>query len=176
MRMFRVLLVAIISVSAYGEVVSSSANGFSVKQVRTMSTSPAKAFAAIVRVQSWWSSEHTYSGNASNLSIEPRAGGCFCEKLPDGGVQHMTVVYVQQNQRLVLSGGLGPLQTSGLAGAMTIEVKPAGDKTQFGLVYNAGGYFAGNMAELAAGVDQVLGAQVDRLTRLAETGSADPKK
>jgi hypothetical protein len=55
---------------------------------------------------------HTFSGNAHNLSIEEKAMGCFCEKLPDGGgVSHMEVVYFAPGKTLRLSGALGPLNT-----------------------------------------------------------------
>ena len=42
----------------------------------------------------WWNPEHSYSGVAANFSIDARAGGCFCERLKDGSVAHMTVVFV----------------------------------------------------------------------------------
>ena len=42
----------------------------------------------------WWDPSHTWSGSAKNLTFEPKAGGCFCEKLADGGsVQHGRVIY-----------------------------------------------------------------------------------
>ena len=52
--------------------------------------------------------------DAKNLSIDARPGGCFCEKLPNGGgVEHARVVYVAPREVLRLSGALGPLQGVG---------------------------------------------------------------
>jgi hypothetical protein len=79
----------------------------------------------------WWDREHTYSGDAKNLSIDPRPGGCFCEALPPhgGGVQHAMVVLAIPGKTLRMVGGLGPLQESGLAGALTFEFADRGAGT-----------------------------------------------
>jgi uncharacterized protein YndB with AHSA1/START domain len=175
-NLFIITTLLVFTSAAHAEVVSSAQNGFSVRYVRNVHAAPAAAYAAFLHVESWWSSEHTYSGSASNLSLEPRAGGCFCEKLRDGGVVHMTVSYLEQNRRVVLSGALGPLQTAGLAGAMTITFKSAGDGTEVSIVYVVGGFYPGGFAEIAPGVDKVLSEQADRLQRLIDTGSADVKK
>ena len=47
---------------------------------------------------------------AANLSLDAAPGGCFCERLPNGGgVEHMRVTYVEPGKRIVLTGSLGPL-------------------------------------------------------------------
>ncbi len=61
----------------------------------------------------WWDPAHTFSGQAANLTIDPRAGGCFCETLTTGSVQHMIVSHIDAPRMLVLQGGLGPLGTHG---------------------------------------------------------------
>src|ERR1700757_2805468 len=61
-------------------------NGFLVKLEVSVNSPAAKVYDAIIgQVGSWWNPEHTYSHDARNLSIDPRPGGCFCEKLPNGG-------------------------------------------------------------------------------------------
>ena len=61
-------------------------NGFLVKFEVSVNAPVAKVYDALVgQIGSWWDSEHTYSGDAKNLSIDARPGGCFCEKLPNGG-------------------------------------------------------------------------------------------
>jgi uncharacterized protein YndB with AHSA1/START domain len=127
--------------------------------------------ALITRVGSWWSSEHSWSGDARNLSIDARPGGCFCERLPGGGgVEHMRVVFVQPDKMIRMSGALGPLQTSGLAGSMTWSLAPADGGTKLTLVYNVGGYMDGGFEGIAPAVDGVLSEQVDRLKTFVETG------
>ena len=158
------------------EVVELSANTMKIKQVRTVNATPAKVWKAFLEVNHWWSSDHTFSGDAANLHLDARPGGCWCETLPDGGgAQHLTVVYVAPNKRMTLSGGLGPLQTAGVAGALTFQIVPKGDSTEIDIIYSVGGYYTGGLNAVAPAVDGVLGEQLDRLQRLIETGSADAK-
>ena len=61
-------------------------NGFLLKLELNVNAPAAKVYDALVgQIGSWWYPEHTYSGDAKNLSIDARPGGCFCEKLPNGG-------------------------------------------------------------------------------------------
>ena len=49
--------------------------------------------------------------------MELHAGGCFCERLKDGGsVQLLQVVYAAPGEGLRLRGALGPLQTEASTG------------------------------------------------------------
>jgi hypothetical protein len=128
-------------------------------------------------VGDWWNSMHTFSGGAHNLSIEDKAMGCFCEKLPGGGsVRHMVVVYADPGKKLVLSGALGPLQSIAATGSMTIQLAPAGGATKLTVGYAVTGYLAAGMNTWAAPVDSVLTEQFTRLKSLIETGKADTNK
>jgi len=149
-----------------------AANGFSVRHERVVQAPTSRVYEALIgQVGTWWNPQHTYSGDSKNLSIDVRPGGCFCERLPNGGVEHMRVVYIKANEMLRLSGGLGPLQGAGLAGSMTWRVTPVDTGTKLELVYNVGGFMAGGFEAIAPAVEQVLGEQVDRLKRFVETGS-----
>lgn len=162
---------------AHAAVVETSANSLQVRHTLTLAAKPEKVWQSLLHVETWWSSEHTYSGSAANLRIEPRAGGCFCETLPDGGgVVHMTVVSLRPNAQLTLTGALGPLQTSGVAGAMTFTIAPAASGSTLTMTYNVGGYFAGGLDKLAGPVDAMLGQQMQRLQRVVETGKAEGAK
>jgi uncharacterized protein YndB with AHSA1/START domain len=147
-------------------------NGFLVKLEANVSAPKAKVYDALVgQVGSWWNPEHTYSHDAKNLSIDPRPGGCFCEKLPNGGgVEHLRVVYVAPREVLRLSGGLGPLQASGVAGSMTWKLTGDGDNTRVQLSYSVGGLIDGGFDKIAPAVENVLNEQLDRLKLFAETG------
>ncbi|HEX2493499.1 MAG TPA: hypothetical protein VHK24_06950, partial [Steroidobacter sp.] len=37
--------------------------------------------AALADIAKWWDPEHTYSGDARNLTLDTQVRGCFCEKL-----------------------------------------------------------------------------------------------
>ena len=147
-------------------------NGFLVKFDVNVNAPVAKVYDALVgQVGSWWNPEHTYSHDAKNLSIDPRPGGCFCEKLPNGGgVEHLRVVYVAPPEVLRLSGGLGPLQASGVAGSMTWKLTGDGDHTRIQLSYSVGGFIDGGFEKMAPLVENVLRQQLDRLKQFAETG------
>jgi hypothetical protein len=100
-------------------------------------------------------------------------GGCFCEALADGGgVEHLIVVFVAPNQRITLRGALGPLQTTGVAGAMSFSFTPKAAGTEIVLVYNVGGYYPNGLQSVAGGVNEVLQQQMRRLKNLVETGNA----
>jgi uncharacterized protein YndB with AHSA1/START domain len=151
-------------------VVTLAATGFLVRHEVAVAAPPAKVYEALVgKAGSWWSPRHTYSGDAANLSIDARAGGCFCEKLKDGGsVEHMRVVFVAPNSAVRMSGALGPLQAHGLAGSLTWRLVPAGDATTLSVTYSVGGFMDGGFEKIAPAVDGVLGDQVQRLKSYAE--------
>src|ERR1022692_2167999 len=99
-------------------VADSASNGFTIKITLNLKAAPAEVYKKILRVGDWWNSQHTFSGDAHNLSIEEKAMGCFCEKLPNqGAVRHMEVVFFAPGKTLVLSGGLGPLQSLAATGS-----------------------------------------------------------
>lgn len=158
-------------ISARAEVVEASAAAMQIRHVVEIGAPPARVFRTFLAINRWWSDEHTYSGSAANLSLRAAPGGCFCERLPQGGgVVHMTVVNVAPNQRITLSGALGPLQTAGVAGALTVSLAPKDAGTEITLVYNVGGYYPSGLSSVAAGVDRVLQEQLERLKRQVETG------
>jgi uncharacterized protein YndB with AHSA1/START domain len=128
---------------------------------------PERVFANIGQVARWWNPEHSYSGKAENLSLQLRAGGCFCETLPNnGGVEHMRVSYVDPGKRVLLTGALGPLLYQAVSGVMDIQLKPLGTRTEISLSYKAAGFADANADQLAAPVDRVLGEQIARLAAL----------
>src|SRR5271169_5896959 len=110
---------------AAAEVRSVTPNGFEVITIATIAAPADRVYAALGEVGRWWSPAHTFSRDAANLSMELRAGGCFCERLKDGGsVQHLQVVYAAPGQGLRLRGALGPLQTEGVEGTLGWTLKP----------------------------------------------------
>ena len=156
---------------ALADVVDAGANGFSVKIAAEVNAPPASVFRALSeQIGRWWDPAHTFSGQAANLTIDLRAGGCFCEKVPTGSVQHMVVSHLEAPRMLILQGGLGPLGTLGVAGAMTWTLEARNGRTELQMVYNVGGYMQGGFTQLAPVVDGVLATQVRRLKVYVETG------
>ena len=155
------------------EVANAGESGFLLRESAILSVPPGKAYAAMLEVGKWWSADHTYSGDAANLSIEAKPGGCWCERLPSGGgVQHMTVVFLMPGKEARLAGGLGPLQSMGVAGSMDWKFDPAEKGSRVELLYAVGGYAGAGpgFKDIAPGVESVLKAQFERYKRYAETG------
>lgn len=153
---------------AGAEVLDSGPAGFSVRTVVQVARPASAVYSAVTRIGEWWNGSHTWSGDAKNLSLEARPGGCLCEHLPGGGVQHMTVVYADQGKVLRLSGGLGPLQPMAVTGVWSWTFTEANGVTTIEATYVVGGYSKNGLAGLAAVVDQVTGEQVGRLKAYAE--------
>jgi uncharacterized protein YndB with AHSA1/START domain len=155
------------------DVAGAGSSGFEVREQVHIAAPAAAVYAALIAPNRWWDPKHTYSGDSARLSLDARAGGCWCEALPDGGsVQHMTVVFVAPGKALRLHGALGPLQAMGAAGSMTVSIVPAGTGSDLSLIYAVGGYSKDGFETLSKAVDSVLSSQVARLQRLVETGSA----
>ncbi|HWW83644.1 MAG TPA: SRPBCC domain-containing protein, partial [Vicinamibacterales bacterium] len=155
------VLGAILASPAHGEVVESTDSGFLVRHTAGINGSATKVYAALTEgVGNWWDKVHTWSHDSHNLRLDPKPGGCFCERLPDGGgVQHMTVVYASPGKLLRLSGALGPMQDSGLAGSLTWTLTEARGATNVELTYSVGGFRAGGLRGMAPAVDGVLRGQ-----------------
>jgi hypothetical protein len=172
------VLAAILScaTTASAEVVAVGGSGFQVVQKAHVAGTAAALYEALLAPNRWWESTHTYSGDARRLTLDARAGGCWCETLPDGGsAQHMIVTYVSPGKALRLRGALGPLQAMGVDGSLTMTVARVEGGADLTLTYAVGGYSREGFEDIAKGVDAVLGRQVARLRMLVETGSAESK-
>jgi uncharacterized protein YndB with AHSA1/START domain len=166
------ILCAILTSPLRGEVIESTAAGFLVRHTAAINAPPATVYAALTDgVGGWWDPAHTFSHDARNLSVDAKPGGCFCERLPDGGgVEHMRVVYASPGKLLRLTGAIGPLQEAALAGTMTWNLLSAGGVTTVELTYAVGGFRAGGFRDLPTVVDGVLRGQLARLKARVETG------
>jgi hypothetical protein len=168
------LLTVCLTGTAAADVTSSAAGGFTVEHEHIVAADREVAYtAAVKQVSSWWNSDHTITGDASRLSLDPRVMGCFCETLDDGAVAHLVVTFVNRNVILRLSGGLGPLGLMGVAGNMTWEFFDTDSGgTRIKWTYAVGGFREGGLDSMAAPVDAVLGDALSRLGRFIETGHA----
>lgn len=144
--------------------------GFHIRHTASVTLAPGEAYRRLLEIGRWWSSEHSYSGDARNLSLRVRPDGCFCEKLPDGGfVVHMRIGYARPGETLRLIGGLGPLQELGVYGALTFSFKATGTGTVLQVDYRASGADGSRLDQLAPVVDAVLGEQVKRYAAYADS-------
>lgn len=154
---------------AQAEVKDAAPGGFTVENTMVVPVDAATAWSALVgEVDAWWPKDHSWWGSDSTLSIEPRAGGCFCEIAGDRQAQHMAVTFVEPGKLLRMTGGLGPLQGMGLHGALEFRLEPvegeaAPPSTRITMYYRAGGYSPDDLSAFAPVVDKVQGQQLGGL-------------
>lgn len=165
---------------AAAAVKDAAANGFTVENEQTVAVAPNAAWTALVEdIDLWWPKDHTWWGQDSRLSLQPRAGGCFCEIGRDGRRQalHMTVSFVDPGKTLRLLGGLGPLQGMGLHGALEFKLSATADGgTRIVMTYRAGGYTPEDLSKFVAVVDRVQGLQLRGLGDYLRRSAAGPAR
>ena len=164
-RLVFAALLYMASPAVYSEVTAAGDNGFSVHHTITLDVGPAEAYRVITdEVGSWWIADHTWSGDSANLSIDARGGGCFCERLADGGsMQHMQVTWAQPGKELRMTGGLGPLQMMGVHGGMQWLLKATEKGSILEYNYVVSGFSPDGLGGLAPIVDAVQGQQLEAL-------------
>ena len=162
---------------AAADVASSSSSSFVIQAEADVAAAPEHVWRALPRIDRWWNSSHTYSGDARRLSLAPRAGGCWCERWASGqSVEHGRVVLVMEHEgvrTLRILGGVGPLQELGVSGVLTFTVAPDPAGAKITMVYRVAGDPGLELAALAPLVDAVLMEQFGRLARFSASGSPD---
>ncbi len=169
---------------AAAEVAAVSEAGFMIRIEAETPASKDDAWRALIAPGKWWSSAHTYSGDAANMYLDAQASGCFCEKLPKpadapegqriGSVEHMHVVYADPPQGVLrMKGGLGPLQAESVNGTLTMTVRTIPAGSQLTWEYVVGGFMRMKNEDLAPAVDKVLSEQLERLTAHLSPPAAD---
>lgn len=148
-----------------------SATGFRITHEVSTAAAPEQVWKALGRIGRWWDPEHTWSGDARNMQIELKAGGCFCETWRDQSVEHTRVIWAHRNNRLRMLGAFGPLQEWGVTGVAEFVIKASDSGSTIRFSYNVSGDARFKLDGVAPIVDQVLGTQVHRLASYAATGS-----
>ena len=158
------------------EVVAADENQFVTRNEAVVEASTKDTWLALISPARWWSSEHTWSADAANLTLTPQAGGCFCEKIPEvedadritleGSVEHMRVIQAYPEVALRMSGALGPLQSEPVTGILTIAISEADNGTRIVWEYNVGGSMRYPVPVISTAVDGVMTLQLTRLSEL----------
>ena len=159
------LLCCVLAVSAApaeAAVESSSPSGFSIRHELVLEASPEVAWKAIARPGEWWPKDHTWSGDASKLSLELTAGGCFCERwaATGGSAMHARVLIVRERELLRMDAPLGPLQELGVSAVLSVSLAADGDqRTRAIVTFRVSGDPSHGLDKLAPVVDRVVGQQ-----------------
>lgn len=174
--MLAALALAFIASPARAEVASATPSAFLIQAEAEVAASPDEVWRDLARIERWWSDAHTYSGDASHLRLNARAGGCWCERWDGQSVEHARVVLVMEHEgvrTLRTVGGLGPLQEMGVTGVLTFSVAPHANGAKLTMTYRVTGDASLNLDRVAAPVDSVLMEQFGRLSRYTASGSPD---
>ena len=179
MRAFKSLVgVAALGLATPGmaDVEAVGEQGFITRDVATIAATPRQVWLALIKPAEWWSDDHTWSGDADNLSLVPQAGGCFCETIPEvedadritleGSVEHMRVVQAYPESALRMRGALGPLQSEPVMGVLTIAISSVDAGTRIVWEYNVGGRMRYEVPVISKAVDGVMTQQLDGLAAL----------
>jgi len=172
-RLIWMLIGFTLALPVNAEVKQSAADSMLI-EINAKIAAPASAvYDAIVHIERWWSSEHTYSGDAKNLSMSAEPGGCFCERWKDSAVEHGRVVMALRNQTVRLVAPLGPLQARAVNAVLTFQLTFAEGATSLAVSYRVNGSSASALDKSAAAVDGVLTEAAQRLKRLIEAGKPE---
>jgi uncharacterized protein YndB with AHSA1/START domain len=165
---------ALSATAASAAVTDFAPNAFELTETAHIAAPRDKVYAALITPSRWWSSAHSFSGNAANFTFDARAGGCWCETLPNGGsAEHFVVVDAEPGQTLRLRGAMGPFQALPVESVMTWTLKDSGNGADITLVFAVSGYLKGGFEKISHVADAVFAEQVGRLQHFVETGSPE---
>lgn len=174
--MIRAASLASLAVAAaplHAEVVETTADRFVTRDTASVKATPLATWLALTKPGEWWNSQHSWSGDAKNMTLTPQGGGCFCERIPvgdsgnssamEGSARHAEVLQAFPMKVLRMRGGFGPLQGEPANGVLTITLKEVPGGTRILWEYNVGGPMRYKIAEIAPAVDGVMTEQLKRL-------------
>jgi uncharacterized protein YndB with AHSA1/START domain len=164
-RLIATALIIAIPIISKAEVQAIVDTGFILENKIQVSTDPTTTWQAFIEeVDNWWPKDHSWWLEEGTFSIEPYAGGCFCERASDGrSAEHMHIAFVDPGKALRMTGGLGPLQGMGMFGALTFTFTETDTGTDVTMVYQVNGFNSDGFQQLAPIVDTVQGMQLGGL-------------
>ncbi len=161
-----VTMFLIVSTSVFADIVEASPDHYVLKHEASSVLPPAAMWERLIDPASWWHPEHSYSGDAKNLSLDVQAGGLWREEWSGGSVTHGEVVFVNPGKQLRLDAPFGPLQAIGAKTIWTITIEPDGDGSKVIFDEISHGVAASKLDELAPAVDFVKREAIRRLSNV----------
>lgn len=155
------------SAVAQAKVVITSDNNFIIEHEVVVPINALDSYRLLGKPSLWWNSGHTWSGDARNMSLQLKAGGCFCETWKSNSVMHAQVITAQPGAALRMQGALGPLQDMAVTAVLTFSLKQEQSGTRVQLRYRVRGIDSHQLAGLDAAVDSVLGEQLEGFRKAA---------
>lgn len=171
-RIFATALFAVLPLAAGAEVKFAQADAMLIEHRFTIAAPASKAWETLVHPERYWPADHTWSGKRESLSIDPVAGGCYCERWDGGSAVHGRVVMAVPGKTLTLNAALGPFLEMAISGILAIKLDEKDSVTTAVVTYRVSGDVEHKLDQLAPIVDQVLGMQFGNFAALAnQTGT-----
>lgn len=168
-RMAAGLLVStLMAGAAFGEVVASAPDGFVIQAKGEVALDRDTAWARLLQISLWWPDDHTWSGNAEALYIDPVVGGCWCELWPGGEVEHGRVIHIRTRDIMRFNAPLGPLQGMGVSSVVTFTLGDGATDGTTSMVADmvVNGSSLSKLDQIAPVVDRVFSGQVGGFLKL----------
>ena len=149
---------------AQAEIVSAAPDHYTLRHEIMSPQSPEVIWERLINPETWWSPDHTYSGDARNLSLQNFAGGYWREDWDRSSVIHGTVQTILDGEMLRLDAPFGPLQGLGVQVTWTITLEAAEDGgTRIVFDEVANGSSESGLDQIAPAVDYVKQEAIKRL-------------
>lgn len=173
-RLIRSVLVLVLAVGvaapALATIKQSSPDGFLMEWSDTIAAPPERVYGALLQWGQWWNAEHSYSGAASNFTLDPHAGGCLCERWGQASVEHGRVLMAMPDQLLRLEAPFGPLQGQAVRAILTFRLEPVATGTLLTTTFRVSGGSQSALDRSAPPVHAVMSEGWQRLARFVVTG------
>jgi uncharacterized protein YndB with AHSA1/START domain len=164
----------LLPLAAVAEVKQSADDGAFIEQRFQVSASPDVAWSALTHPERWWPSDHTWSGNATNMRLRAEAGACFCENWGENSVEHGRVIMAVPGKLLRISGALGPLQEMAVTGVLSIQLAAKDGGTEATVTYRLSGDVSQKLDAFISVVDKVVGQQFGSFASYASNPATKP--
>lgn len=153
--------------SVQAKVTATSESHFVVEHEVAVPLDAQSSYRLLGKPSQWWNSGHTWSGDAKNMSMQLKAGACFCEIWQGNSVMHAQVITARPGELLRLQGALGPLQDMAVNAVLTFTLKKEQAGTKVLMSYRVNGNASNNLSAIAPIVDKVMGEQLEGFRKAA---------
>ena len=123
-------LLSVVLGVARAEVVAASEQHYVLRHEAVSARAVDEMWERLVHPETWWHPDHTYSGDAKNLSLDAQAGGLWKEEWSGGSVAHGRVLTVEDGKVLRMDAPFGPLQQLGAYTVWTITLSAVEEGTK----------------------------------------------
>ena len=153
--------------AASAEIITASPDHYTLRHEAVSPAAPQDVWDRLIQPDTWWHPDHTFSGDAQNLSLDAEAGGAWLESWDGNSVEHGRVLTLMEGKMVRLDAPFGPLQGMGVEVVWTITLEADAETGGTRIIFDeiANGSSASGLDAIAPAVD---GVKQEAITRLAD--------